>query len=116
MRRGEERRKRDGMFKRERTITGERREGWREVEGEREGEVTGERNAGGRGQEEEDAGEKGRSDRLSFKDPLFLHRGSHAPPFPPPRTPSRQKQLFLVECSVVVRVCGEEEWREGARD
>ena len=71
-------------------------------------------------QEEEEEGEgegeggRGRSsDRLSFTHPLLSTEGAIRAPFPPPYTPSRQKQLFLVECSVVVRVCGREGWREG---
>lgn len=77
--RGEkEGKKRDGTFKRERTITGERRNGEREAGGLTEEEVKGEKRRRSR-KEEEDAG-KVRSDRLSFKDPLFLHRGSRARP------------------------------------
>lgn len=52
--------------------------GGREGGGETEEEVKG-KERGRRRQEEEDTG-KGRSDRLSFKDPLFPHRGSRARP------------------------------------
>lgn len=68
-------------------------------------------------QEEERGGRmrKGRGEVTSCpsKTPFSPQREPCAPPSPPPYTPSRQKQLFLVECSVVVRVCGREGWREG---
>lgn len=70
------------MFKGEKMITGERRDGGmqggREGGGPTEEEVKGKEPGRGR-QTEEDTG-KVRSDRLSFKDPLFLHRGSRARP------------------------------------
>lgn len=65
-----------------------------------------------RGGEEKEGG-KGEVTSCPSKTPFSPQREPCAPPFPPPYTPSRQKQLFLVECSVVVRVCGREEWREG---
>lgn len=76
------------------------------------------RREGGEGEREkqmreEKEGEKGEVTGCPSQTPFPPQREPCAPPFPPPYTPSRQKQLFLVECSVVVRVCGGEEWREG---
>lgn len=45
-------------------------------------------------------GGKGEVTSCPSKTPFSPQREPCAPPFPPPRTPSRQKQLFLVEYSV----------------